>query len=152
MKKNLMAMLSIAGLIALLSGCTPVQRLDSAESRVDAVYDEMTLIAEAVSLLDPTAIEQLQCAEPRLIELPEPPAPDTPPPLIEVDGVEPLDLSGSNFTDPDPGAQFYLASLRASGSASERDPLPMPDVIVRVDDSEACLWAMAPPFVVQMGL
>lgn len=155
MKRNLTAKLSIVGLIVLLSGCTSAQTLDTAERRADAVRDEMALIADAVSSFDASAIEHLQCEAPRLIELPrrdELPAAAALPLTVEVGEIETLDLSGSTYADPDPGAEFHLTSLRERAGTAGRDPILLPDVIVRVDDSEACLWAMAPPFVVLLGL
>ena len=147
--------IGLIGLIVLLSGCAPVQALDTAELRAEAVREEVELIAEAVSTFDATEIEELQCAEPRLIEVPrqtELPSTATLPLTVEIGEVEPLDLAHSEYTDPDPGAEFLLTALRDSGAATGESPVQLPDVIVRVDDREACLWAMGPRFVVLLGL
>lgn len=151
MKKIHMLGLALASAAALLCGCTPVQSLDTPQQRADAVREQAGLVAEAVAALDVAAVERMQCEDPRAILMPR--SEDLPPsatlPLsVTVARIEELDLSHSPAVDPD--ADYHLVSLRGTGLGEEYGVLP--EAIVRVDESEVCVWGLDSPLVVFLGL
>lgn len=145
-----------AGALGLmLSGCTPVQTLDTRELRAAALQEELTELADAVASFDTSAIKKMQCREPWYIELPrkEQLGADVSLPLeVEVRGAEPLDLSSSTYTDPDPDAEFHIAGLRDARVVAIGDRVALPDVVVRIDDRRACVWSLGPSFILLLGL
>ncbi|MGF2947823.1 hypothetical protein [Microbacterium alcoholitolerans] len=153
--EKMLCVAAVAVTALVLSGCTPVQTLDTPELRAGALQEELTQVADAVASFDASAIEELQCEEPRYIELPREDQLDEAvslPLSIEMGEAEPLDLSDSQYTDPDPAAEFHLASIRQASRGGAGARVSLPDVIVRVDDRRACVWAIGPRFALLLGL
>ncbi|MFD5215078.1 hypothetical protein [Microbacterium sp. NPDC058345] len=141
----------VPAMVAALSGCAPL--LSSQEMRAQAVEQEAEQIRDALSNLDPEAIERLTCEHPwRVIEVqadPRPPAPLS----VELRSIEPLSLQGSSYTDPDPDAEFFTASFTDTVHDEQEFARRVNlDAVVRVDERDACLWALDAPFVVYLGL
>lgn len=153
-KTSIVSVIAVVAAVAL-SGCAPARDLDTAALREEAVHEELERVADALSEFDAPGIEQLQCEQPWSVKLPRPAQLDpavTLPLAVELGDIEPLDLSASNHDDPDPDAEFHLASMRVGDTAPAAAAVSLPDVVVRVDDREACVWAMGPPFTVLFGL
>lgn len=155
MKKKITASAIVGMLTITLTACGGATALDTAEGRVQAVQSTLAEVESALSEYDSEAIKKLQCVEPYATELPskESLEPGVQLPLaVEAIDAEPLDLSDSTYSDPDPAAEFYLASMQQRGDALDAPFVMLPDVVIRVDDELACLWAMGPPFALLMGL
>lgn len=141
--------MTVAAAMAL-SGCSAVQA--SREVRGRAMDEQVDRIAAALSALDVGAIEDLTCKEPWLVQVPlSSPSPE-PPLYVKVLDVEPLSLDGSTYQDPDPGAEFHIASFQGSSGDPEFAEHVYVDAVVRVDEHGACLWALGAPFAVLLGL
>jgi len=147
---------AIVGMLAIaLTACGGTAALDTAAGRAQAVESTLAEVESALSEYDSEAVKKLQCVEPYVIELPrrESLEPEVQLPLaVEATEVELLDLSDSTYSDPDPAAEFHLASMQQGGDALGTPFVMLPDVVIRVDDELACLWAMGPPFALLMGL
>lgn len=149
------ALPAAAAALLALSGCTPVQTLDTPELRANALQEELARVADAVASFDASAIEDMQCEEPWYIELPRHDQLDdavTLPLSVEIVEDELLDLSGSTHEDPDPTAEFHLVAMRDASARDTGPRVSLPDVVMRVDERRACVWAMGPSFTLLLGL
>lgn len=143
-----------AALMLALTACSGPPKLDTPQLRSEAVGAALDDVAAALESGDAEAIRQLTCAEPHIIEpLSDDVAGMASAPLsIEADEPEPLDLSDSTYEDPDPEADFHIAGMRQVTDGPDAPMVTLPEIVIRVDDELACVWAMGPPFALLMGL
>lgn len=136
--------------VGMLSGCSTA--LITPEQREKAAQETADRLAEALATLDLEAIDELTCEDPWRVQRVQVDPPLEEPLTVEVRTVYRLPTETWRYRDPDPDAEFHLASFLDTVDPPELAQRVGLDAILRVDERGACLWAMDAPFVVFLGL